>query len=59
VSASLTDFSDVHKHGNADVVHQAKGGAICKEGIPQLQDTGQRELTSKEQPDPAAVRVCM
>ena len=55
---SLTDFSDVHEHYYTDVVHQREGGTVCKQSIPQLQDVGQWELTTKQQPDPTTI-VCV
>ena len=53
---SLTDFSDVHEHGNKDVVKKTKGGAIGEQGIPHLQDAGERELTSIQEANPPTGR---
>ncbi len=42
----------MHEHGNTHIVDQSQGWSISKQGIPQLQDTGKRELTTKQQPNP-------
>lgn len=50
----LTDMSNVHEHGHTHVVHQAEGGPIGKESVPQIQDRWQRKLTTKEETNPSA-----
>ncbi len=42
----------MHEHSNTHVVDQSQGWSISKQGIPQLQDTGKRKLTTKQQPNP-------